>query len=348
MQTGIITPDNLSQVLRSISQRRRNGVFTVTAGEDQVIVYFNQGRIVEATGAELYPVEELVEVLRTAGLVGKDFYSDDSSYSEFFLKFHEEYPDTPLDESLFKQVIRHRILNKLYSINPKSAGAFYEFSAQMIDYDKNFSPSISVGQLLLDLVALESDSEKFYNQFPEGCVLVPAREPEVSLSDEEILLLAAIGQGAVLEDVAQRSMLSVYHFHDGLLSLINQELITVQGNGDVSHAVQSENGQLSGAQQVDSGNMQQFFSESIEKAFKGNAEKPAGDPDPQVLSTKIEQYDMSSEYTVLTGMALRFRILNAKFLHMSWLPNAMIGLLIFCATVLPLVCWGKVFGLFEQ
>ena len=48
MQSGIISSENIAQVLRTIAQKRQNGSLDITQAEDKSILIFSNGKIVDA------------------------------------------------------------------------------------------------------------------------------------------------------------------------------------------------------------------------------------------------------------------------------------------------------------
>ena len=228
METGVLTHDSLPTVLRAISQRRRQGVLEVHFTEHQIHLSFVQGRVVEGCLAGTSGPAETLELIRAAGLVTSDAECDVSSYAQLLASLLSH---SDLDEVTLKRIVKHRILNHLYSLDA-GVSTFYAFKVQMVDYEREYSPNISIGQVLLDLVALETEHQQFEEFFPDGSVVSRGEEENPALSEEESLLYELIAAGGLaLSSIERQALLSRYHFETSLLSLLTRNIIQVDEGG---------------------------------------------------------------------------------------------------------------------
>lgn len=230
MNTGLINQDNFSDVLRQLSQRRRQGMLELTFADQKVSIAFHTGKIAEVYRGAISPLEELSDWLRSAQVVSPDFSTQGvSTYSQLFPLVTAALLPTarPIDDKAFKSLIRHRTMEKIFSL-PLKQGAIFSFAPELVEIDRDFSPSISVGQLLLDMVALESDDEDFEASFsPNAIVSITSKQTSGNLSLDEKYLLELIGGGIDVQTLSNKSLMSSYHFRETLMALFNNKLIAV-------------------------------------------------------------------------------------------------------------------------
>ncbi|MDJ8954067.1 hypothetical protein PTM75_14910, partial [Clostridium perfringens] len=81
------------------------------------------------------------------------------SYSSYY-KEVIRIDNISFDEHSFRQIIRQRVLDALFLLDIQ-AGGYYSFRDEVGVHDKDFGPSISPGQFLLDMVTFENNSAKF-------------------------------------------------------------------------------------------------------------------------------------------------------------------------------------------
>jgi hypothetical protein len=232
MEVGIATEEGLTTVLRQIGQKRRQGVLELVSPERHVEILFVQGKIVEVLSQGEDVSKAALTRLKEAGIVPPQWVYDsqeggepqDQSYRALFLALVEA--GVPLDEDLFRNTIKQCVLDRLYQID-LSGSARFQFRVEMVEYDREFSPTISIGQVLLDLVALPSNRERFEKLFPESAHLAVKRTevPEGVLTAEEKLIYAALSEPLPVETLQKRVMLSRFYFWDGVLSLFERGLI---------------------------------------------------------------------------------------------------------------------------
>lgn len=219
VQSGVITDETLGDVLRSISQRRRQGVLEINAPNAVIRIQFSLGKIIEVIIGDENPLDEIVGRLATAEVIPSGFVvSSEENYSDLFVSLMNFGPSL-LDEDVFGRAVKHRILDTLYMLE-LGLGALYSFKVEIVEGDKQFSPSLSVGQILLDIVALHSEDEEFDSIFPPNFSVVPIERAPANLSDDEHLLMTLLEDGPLsTRKLRERSLLSLFHFREALLSL---------------------------------------------------------------------------------------------------------------------------------
>ena len=216
MQTGKLDIDSFSQLLRGISQRRKQGALEITLGENIRTVYFISGKIVEVRdGEENNEAKEISDLLFSAGAIDK-LPEDVSTYTAVYDQIEAFVP-----KDVFERAILHRVLDKLYEIDLKQS-AYYSFSVQMVDVDRDYTPAISVGSFLLDLVSLDEQQQRVINFIGDDEISRANKEPLDTLSDKELLVWEYIEEPVSLEVLKQKTMLSSFAINETLLNLLDK------------------------------------------------------------------------------------------------------------------------------
>lgn len=223
MQTGTLTFENLTQVLRGIGSRKRHGVLEVSCEGRQLTLLFVQGEVVEASWDGEHPLDDLVRHLTRAGAAGEQD-NVAKSLAELFALLSSEIG---LDKQAFDFAVRERLLGRLEELNLE-ANCFYAFRIQTVQYEAGFSPAIQTAEVLEVLlhgkdlakrVAQVFGVERYIKSVGEG-----GAEAQ-GLSDEERVILGLIQETLPLEEVKAGSMLSEYSFNRGLLGLLDRGLV---------------------------------------------------------------------------------------------------------------------------
>ncbi len=362
MQTGVISQENFSQVLRSLSQKRKHGVLEIQYAEKRVDVSFVQGRIVEATLFDVNPVEEVVGILRSAGMIKGELESGwEVSYDALFQAFASRDPGLGVvEEKVFARAVKHRVLDLLYGVVAKEGG-YYNFKTMMVECSKHFAPSISVGQLLLDVVALQSEGHKFSETFKEGVILKRdvARAAQMegsSLPEEELAIFEALSEDLSLEELRLKSLLSIYHFQESLRSLHTRGLIAVSEVGVTSEKLLGTNFLESLDSSIDSvfasvdeatDQLETLGEDELEEEESVTARARSEQAEGEELEEGDEEFgeeDEDGEYEeVKPNLKVRLGLISYRLLNKSWVPHtlAVIGLLV--GVVVPFLFWGPIF-----
>lgn len=345
MHTGVSSQESLSQVLRNISQRRRQGVLELHFGDRVVHVHFVQGKIVELAERGSAPAQEIANILVAANLLSPQFAAGINSYQDLLLPLQvgaASAGTTP--KELVKRAVRHRILSKLYLLDLDSP-ALHSFDSTMVEYQRDFAPSISVGQLLLDIVALHSDRSKFLSIFGSNMLLSRGEAEPTSLSEEEMLLHSLLAQAQDLDSLRLRSMLSEYAFQDALLRMHEQKHLTL-------HQAES-----SGEEFLDE-KLLNHLDAAIDEVFEDEGFSiPAQEqsaPQSQVASEAAPELsilrdgatDTDRSAFISRGIKRRLALASARALHMHWVPAFVMALFLLSTLLVPLFLWHRVFEAF--
>jgi len=341
MHTGVISSENLSQVLQGISRKRQQGILEVTLPNKVVQIFFVQGKVVEVIGSDAFPVTEVLESLKLGGLVPHDVEENRSSYQDLFEWLNGDPISACIDRETFANVIRHRVLDRLYCLD-FGGGAYYNFKVQMVEVEKDFTPSISVGQLLLDLVSLEADRERFADIFDLDTVLSKAEFHDLALSDEEQAVADALGTSKSVGEVIAQSMLSTFHACDVLLGLYDRELISI---------LQEDEQAGSNGGQVEVDDIVAALEHSLDESFGSNSGKEQFYiPESQIDRAEGDSSESTNETPKVVRMSPRMAlgIWSVKLLQAEWVPG--VAVLIFLAAALsaPFLWWQDVIEKFSR
>lgn len=329
MLSGVVSSENLAQVLRSISQKRKQGVLEITLGDKAIQLLFVAGKIVDAYQSPQIAVHEVLETLAAAGVLPDGFIYRGTNYQDLFSAL--ELAGCALDQDEFKVVLSQRVLDVLYGLQLDS-GAFYSFKVQMIEHEPELMPSISVGQLLLDFVALEDDEDRFLEAFPADFFVVLEDEVE-ALTIEEGFLLHALQNHHYVSELQSASMLSRFHFRECLFSLLNRGAIDVRP-------------ELDGRDHGDSRPLEDIVA-TLEGSLEHTIENAHFESAFDDLALKPEWEDSKAGVQeqstgIVEEAPLRVSILgilNARLLQASWVPGVLVLLFLVSAIFAPVLSW---------
>jgi Domain of unknown function (DUF4388) len=221
MESGLLTSENLPSVLRSISQLRRQGILEIQRDESVFQILFVQGKVVEVVVNGVSGAHQVATRMTQAGILSAGDL-EDLTYSELFRELNQR--GSVIDEEFFKRVVKHTVLDQLYGLDP-SENSIFSFSVKMVEVDQHFSPAISVGQLLLDLVQYKADRSRFDALFDDQLLLSRADAGDEPLSEEERIVYELLDSACSLEELRRCSMLSRFHLQETLLALYERGLV---------------------------------------------------------------------------------------------------------------------------
>jgi len=341
MQTGVLSSENLADVLRGISQRRRQGLLEINSHDEVITIKFVQGRVVEATTSRTSPFEETAEWFIRAHYPVNLANHTVTSYPELATVLLQQCREAFLiTEDQIREVIRHRILDRLHKLEVGS-GTFYSFKVQMIDYDREFAPSISIGQVLLDLVELSTERDEFHDRFADDSYLRPTGAPVSGLGHDAESVLRTIGKGCSLLEAQARSLVSAFHFRHTLLELASNSIISI-GDGITSDTPSAM------ALDLDS-----FLDESVSSAFGAdlNGDNIAVRDDTTESLQDLVESSEEEEGWDDEGSAIQVSYLqacSAQLLQNTLVPRLVaLGFLILAA-ISPFLAWTKVIAAFAD
>lgn len=349
MHTGTAHQETLSQVLRGISQRRRNGILDVRLVDGSVRLHFYQGKVVEFSDPRSAPCAEVFQLLVEAGIAPVALDWIPQSYAALrSALIKDSRTDALFTDELFRRAILHRVLSKLYALNLE-APALTGFDSSMVEYEREFAPAISVGQLLLDLVALESDRPKFLQLFSGSILLSQGQGESAGLSSDEILIHSMLKVEKSLPQLRKECLLSEYAFQDALVRLHDQALIAIR-------QVPASSGKEDFLDQKLLDGLDASIDEVFEAEGISSSSAALSDPPSQVLPLSPEgSPDVSdagaaviaSETALLPiGFRQRLALASSRAMHMHWIPALVMMIFLLSAVLVPLFLWQHVYEAF--
>lgn len=312
MQAGTVTPETLPAALRSISQRRQQGVLEIRLVDGEIKIYFVAGRIVELSVGASSPVQDLKNRIVSAGLLKEGAEQVLDKYEALFRELHTSGPDT-IDIESYKRMIKHRLLDKLYSLDLNNGGMF-AFKIQMVQVEKDFMPSISVGQVLLDLVAYQAEKPTLSKLITEGVHVKLVTEPNYLVSEEERVLLEALTGEITIQELTNKTLLSCYHFQEAFL--------TLQRNGIIA-VVDARKSDLNKESSID------VILDSTSEEINQKSDTPPASVIHGVrsqVSADEEDEEESQSFSLSDFLSFKTRIaiLSMKMLEMRWIPDLLL------------------------
>ncbi len=351
MQTGVINNDNMSQVLRQLSQKRKQGVLEITAGESIYRFYFAQGKIVDASDSLKKKELELLERLQEASLISildpKTFleeHAEEIDESDLFASIAALSFDGGLDpdeRETFELAVEQLVADLLFSVK-LGAGAYYEFKVQMVDPDREFLPSFSVGQILLDFVALEGERERFEVLYADGVEyqLSTLCDAPRNNFEERILYYLEDKGPADLKKIRKGSMLSELQFTETFQVLLQ--------DGWIERAAEVDSAASAPALGESMDELLSGFEDSIDSGFAEDGDSP-DEGQQELAEDELEEEDFEEEEVSSSGaLQARLTILNSTLLNTGRLPWLCSLVFFLCAVCLPLLMWRGVFQFFAD
>lgn len=338
MHTELMNQDNFADVLRGISQRRRQGTLEVRFADRAYRLVFLQGKIIEVLQPGVNPAKELCKRLKAAGVLPDQFELTTLSYKGLWQEIQKlEIASARMDQSAFERALKFRVLDKLYEI-AGAQGAFLNFDTALLDIERDFLPSISVGQLLLDVVSLEAEASRMAGIEAAGKyiqrtdVAVPA-----GLSPDEQSLFDLLESPLQCSELRSRSLMSVFAFQEALLALIEKGHVVVEA--DSPH--------LSSDEFLDD-KFLDGLDASIDEAFEEIGKAPAVmEGDPSVVSGEVSTeaaiVSLASPTLRRSAFTARMALSSARLAHNPYVPVVVVLMWVLGAIIMPWLLWDSVF-----
>lgn len=231
-----VNGESLVNLFRTLSQRRRHGVVSISHGDSHYEVLFHDGKIVGAASGDLPMVHAIMRRLKRAGLYNPVELPDHVEHSpgaepgqidvlrEAIKFIRENYPAVAIEDFVrAKQAAEIDLLHLLSSIEEASA----RFDPQGIQIDPAVSISMSPGQLLLDLVDLSEERRRLAHiaevAEPEDLTLrKTSAAPPAGLSQAELGIWNAIVEDMTLGELFDRLLISRHAVCERLFSLVDR------------------------------------------------------------------------------------------------------------------------------
>jgi Domain of unknown function (DUF4388) len=364
MHTGTISEENISQILRGISQRRQTGIISIKMLDNNYQIMFSSGKIVEAIDQSITPIEDIEQRLKLAGYAKQSHdFTNYNTYNEVFLALQNESVGLkPFTEQDFRRLVKHRVLDTLYNLSLEKQ-AEYTFEMRSYEIDKDFSPSISVGQFLLDSVALETERERFLRLVPNNSKVIRLDSGGLTLTEDENLLYNLIGSGISKSALSANSLLSQYAIQSALLSMHERALIEIENDsqslnnskalsGDILSILEDNserplvemefhplNHEMKKQVEIASQPEHTLKDDSLEKVIPANDDLPIQE---SVSDSEI----VEEEFLGSRDKVKRLGYLNAKILNSEIVPHCLIFIFLVFSCLAILFLWSDIWAAF--
>jgi hypothetical protein len=365
-------------------------VLEIVAGPDKVNILFASGRIVDAFPPDESPLIGVAARLVEGGVISLDPEGVVSAISESSGEGEEGYKalflylnssgETFVEQEVFRTAVQQTIIDRLYSLKLGN-GAYYTFRMQMVDYDRDLSPSISVGQLLLDLVAVEADFGRFESLFGSSGILELSDGDEGNASENEKRLLDAIRTGrSTIKRAQATSLLSRFAFTEALLALHDRGVVVFspgempeeESEDSISPVAEAALNGTAGEEETEElsavDDLVAALEQSIDESFSESAfadgesadvasavehggeeaeeyEEPEEEYEEGSEDEEYEYEDEYEEYCPDEAQA-KLMILNMRLLNASWVPQVVVIVFLAAALLVPVLRWGDAFASF--
>ena len=236
MQAGVITEDNFPQLLRSISQRRRSGILEVHDRDSVLEIVFYVGRIVDLSKNGSTLLELVVDRLKRRDLIDPTFkLAQGETYATLIQSLRAA--EQEVDSELINICLQSEALDNLYQLKLES-GSYYNFRIEAVAAnDSQVFLSLSVGEILLDLVSLRDSDKIFEKHLNENQILVRGLPAEVEYTKEQQDLIWMLREPMTVSEMRLKSILSRLLFDETLLSLYSSGAVVRE---DDQHTVSTE------------------------------------------------------------------------------------------------------------
>jgi len=238
MLSGAISAENLSEVLRSLSQRRRNGALEIVLDDEKFEINFDGGKII-SVGSENLPIGDRIrQRLIAAGILSK---RDNLVLAESYATAEELFDAVVVTRTVSKEDFikaKNAVeLDILHSLKHIDRGE-YLFTPKVVRAGDGLSLKLSPGQLLLDFVDIDVHEARFRKVFGDfnatDVVVHPLDDGDVSLTFSESEVWDSLSASDCLQELKQKCLLCEYELRACLLSFYDRKLVSIEALKEIS------------------------------------------------------------------------------------------------------------------
>lgn len=321
MQAGIVTEDNIAQILRGISQKRRHGVLEVHAGESTLEIFFFQGKIVNLQ-LQGIPLSRMVaqKLAKRETILDRPWVNDVQDFSELAQRLRDAGEE--VSSQLLSVVIQQQALEWLYALEIVG-GSFYHFRVEMVPNPTDDELQLSVGQVLLDLVTLKESRDAVRKRLPHDAVLSRGLPEDREYSVEEQDLIWLVDGVLTISQLRDRSLLNRLTFEETLISLLDAGVIVRDDQPLAAPA--------------------QFDFDSLEASIDRCVDEAVADADtPAIPVNQIKSEGLKKPSPVTRSCDTQIAAVdsyNQMLLRSAWVPEAVVTITLIAAVLVPYLLW---------
>jgi hypothetical protein len=224
-----VATQDLAGVFRSLSTKRRNGVLEIKTEDSVSLLSFVDGRIAYVERLDESLVRKVCERLVTAGLLEQAFldqvFVEDRTLSEMMDLLSDK---RRIQKEVLQRAVRSYQLDVIHSLR-HAARIRTDFKPKVLELDPDYCLSLAPGQLLLDLVELESDDERFTKVFGNASEnTLSVRKTQLELknpSDSSKVIWELFRNTCPLRQLYERALLCEFEVRGTLLGLYDSKAV---------------------------------------------------------------------------------------------------------------------------
>lgn len=226
MGTIVHVTEDLSSILRSLSQKRRQGVLEIYDGDVTIKIFINSSKIVgiENTAKSFY--EEVKVLMQNGGfspLITENVTNLDSLFSAYI----KTSSNIKRANDIFRNICQKVFFDKLLSVKLKGK-THYNFNVQSTGGESPFLTPIPIGQFLLEHSSFETNLDE-YNDFYSGRIIRKAEDvTEHALNDTQTKILENLNNCEEVSILEAKTLLPKGTFYETLLALHKNKLIIAE------------------------------------------------------------------------------------------------------------------------
>ena len=341
-EQGLINSESISQVLRSVSQQRKQGVLRLHAEGQNLQLVFFEGKVIDAFGARMTSgAQSLYEKFVVAGIVPG--LQPDVSVSDY--RGLEGELKRESGAFSLQDYIEQHVIDTLCTLNV-SKNCSHAFKVERVEYYPELHPAISIGQLLLDLVGFDSDRSRFEELFEGVSSISSLSEHGLVFSEYEARVYNLLVEGLPLQELKEKALLSQSHLQEALLTLYDGGALSLEKPGAQNPAEGGAGSDLLG-EDVLSGldsSFDSIFAEdglAVESGTGQQHARPLVDQGVSVDNIGLEHAQLPA-----LDWKTRLSVLNAKLLAAHWIPHLLAAVFFTVALLSPWLLWSEVVGRF--
>lgn len=218
--------------LSDISNQRRQGLVTVESSSGSFGIHVYAGKIVGVDELSR-PVSIMVAAkLKLAGFLSEEevlaLVKQPQTLEELYQRLCE---DGDVPEKAYKDAYFSYALDRLYSIR-NLIGVQVSYQPKVVNMPEEFGLDLSPGQLVLDIIELDSDEDfgRVFGGRTESKVTVARSSKENSLAGREYEFLEVLDEEHSIRSLYNQALVAELEFSRILTDLHRQGFISVKGS----------------------------------------------------------------------------------------------------------------------
>lgn len=344
---GVVNNASLEDLLRRISQDRKQGVLQLHQGESTTVLSFHKGKIFEIVSHGVPPVAEVLAWLKQSGIVRETFSSQADSYASLM----GELANASLleeDDSCFTRVIHARIREKFHSLH-FTQDTPYVFTPQATSPEDRFSPSFAVSTLLVERAEFLEELPRRKELFSGESVFVVDLDKKLELNEVSQAVFSVLDGITPLSQVPLLACACRFDVYRTLEALRERGALTPVGESSAEDeeldldAIDDLSSLFSDAQTEENDEQDISLEETNGVITVDEATEDVTSTPPQA---NVEETSEASSTSPNTPHLSAWQVYNGRLLSGSFLPHLFSSLILLAIFLLPLLFWTDMWSSF--